>query len=271
MYFKPFPDEEWKAEKKYRREYIKKYPWLKDLWSFKDNMREEIAVTVEEFAGEMKPPLGPVIRPDAKLESVLVQHILDVIKAKFEAEEMIPGPRIGYPIGAPEGTLAGTFPEITEVAGEALDEEAPSVVSYRGAAGRGGVAVAPGAAAPPTVPPEEVPPTAEPPTAPTVEWPETLSWRFIEEYLGQAAFGLTQHFNTGLPLSAAIRSRLEEIYAEYPLGFEDLASWLRFAKTLWRTSLFRGGLGGVTGLAEQPRPLGWTSGAGAGRRFTPWG
>lgn len=258
-YFKEFDKDEWKAEKKYRREYIEKYPWLPDLWDFKDNMREEIAVIVEEFASEMKPPLGPVIRPDAKLESVLVQRILDVIKAKIEAKEMIPPPRGGYPIGAQEGTLAGTFPEAVEVAEEELDEEAPSVVSYEGS---GGTAATP----PPTTPPEA------PPAAPTIEWPETLSWHFIREYLGQAVFGLIQHFNTRLPLSEAIRSRLEEIYAEYPMGFTDLDSWLRFVKTLWRTSLFsRGGIGGITGLAEQPRPLAWTSSAGAGRRFTPWG
>jgi len=474
-YFKEFDKDEWREQRDYRREYIKQYPWLPDLWDFKDNMREEIAVVIEEFASEMKPPLGPVIRPDAELESVLVQRILDVVGAKLKAHEMLRGPSLfagmgkqilqgmiaqpegeeflrklflmgpfteqaidyfeeeievkfgpeieggfypgptdfwvqlgntkaetaihelthawweprrgkrkeafvkavirfagevieprsegemrvhnlawtyvngdpndpsfhegmkiskekakgydlafangtywndhemfaglasgcmgdvrllpyylyqfykdlfvrlppeqpfylempwepevtfpRYPIGAQEGTLAGAFPETTGAAEEALDGEAPSVVSYEGAAA--GATPAP-AGAPPVTPPAEAPPAA-----PSVEWPETLSWQFVKEYLGQTSFGLIQHFNTGLPLGEPIKARLEEIYAEYPLGFTDLASWLGFVRTLWRASLFsRGGLGGVTGLREQPRPLSWTSGAGAGRRFTPWG
>ena len=283
LYFKPFDKDDWKAEREYRRNHLKQYPWLTDVWDFKDDMREELAIVVEQQAKEMKPPLGPVLRPDTDLGSVLIQRIQEIIEAKYETEEWIRGPRaIGYPVGGAEATLAG------EVEAEAvLDSKQPSVVSYkvsgttppRGVAAEGGAAAGVERTEPstPVAPPEEVPPEEAlpetPEEAPPAERPETLSWGYIRGQLKQSIFGLIQHFNTGLPLSEPLSARLEEIFAEYPLGFADLASWLGFVKTLWRASLFRsGGTYGVSGLAKRPAPLAWGStSVGAGRRFTPWG
>jgi len=83
---------------------------------------------------------------------------------------------------------------------------------------------------------------------------------------------LVGHLLQGFPLSAELRTRLEAIHQEYPLGLTELEEWIDFVRTLWRASIASGSSRSMgKGLPYRPRPLLGTSQPGAGRRFTPWG
>ncbi len=271
IYYKQFDKDQWKEQRKYRREYLKTNEWLKEAWDFKDEMKTALAAEVKQLASEMIPPLGPITRDDSDLNSVLVERIRKVLGALFEAGEMV---EARPPIV--EGAMPTAEPTLPEA--ELVPPEAPPL--------RGAITEEPAAIdiTPETVVQykEETPPgewrrALGEPRAPARRVPTAakFSWGYVQSQLGQSVFALIQHFSTGKPLSGELRSRLEDIYRSNPAGFADFDSWLsKFVKTLWRASVTkssRGGLRGVKGLAKKPRSFwGGQGQPGAGRRFLPW-
>jgi len=429
-YFKDFPREQWKEQRAYRREYLGANSWLKDAWDLNDALRNDMEAMVENLVAKMKPPLGPVVRPDTDLASVLTQEAQKLIEYKYQAEEWIKGPRpIGFTepqpsvplitgdfitnllsIGGvftpealqyfkneievrfdaeekrkgaggyytPEQSLVALFTqepstaihelahawwekerqdkekatrfvravarlaeekpgrllvnpyktttrdprflfvdgfywndhdlfaymagdslgdiskipqplrefyagllsgkgfsepvpeapmpspgsalsqliETVRKASEGLDIKAEPVVQSRKAAGgsRGAVSGS----------------TAVSPQAATSG---KFSWQVLKGELGEdLTMKLVGHLLQGFPLSAELRTRLEAIHQEYPLGLTELEEWIDFVRTLWRASIASGSSRSMgKGLPYRPRPLLGTSQPGAGRRFTPWG
>ena len=259
LYFKPFDKAEWKAKKAYRRDYLKANEWLKEAWDFKDKMKKSLAAEVEQLASEMIPPLGPITRDDTDLNSVLVERIMNILGASFEAGAMVetrPPITEGAPPAMPAEVTEGV-PATDQATPAALDvtvdTEAESVVQYEGEKA-----------------PRRAWRAARAPAAKRAPAAAEFSWNYIKSQLGQSAFALIQHWSSGKPLGE-LKDRLEKIYRSNPLGFASFDLWLKHVKTLWRASVVTNRGRGVKGLAKKPRSFWSGQGrAGAGRKFLPW-
>lgn len=250
-YFKSTKDT--KAGRAARREYLKQHPELKDVWDFRDVVREELAQVVQQLTDEMIPPLGPVLRPDADLTSVLVQRLQEVLQARYATGEWVQG-RVELPAGA--GLQPPPAP--LDIGTDSMVESGWSSLPPRDQQGGG------------RAPTEVSAPSSISKRTPST----TFSWQEVKSLLGRdLSEKLIGILYQGREPTGDLRSRLAEIYGSNPLGFTEFGKWLDFLRLMWRASITTrgsGGLAGVSGVAKRPRPLYGTSRAGAGRRYVPW-
>ncbi|RKY68947.1 MAG: hypothetical protein DRQ02_02620 [Candidatus Latescibacterota bacterium] len=234
-----------------RRAYLKQYPWLKDVWDFRDKTGEQLAQMVEEMTAEMTPPLGPVLRPDADLTSVLVQRAEEIVKARYESGAWVKG-RVGEEMQLKEEPVTP------------LDIEGENVVNLESSS----------SLLPTTRKVRSKAPPKSPRSVPSKPSTKSFSWQSVREMLGRdLSEKLIGVLYQGRSPTGDLRSRLETIYSEFPIGFTEFDQWLDFLRLMWRASITTrssGGAGG-TGFAKRPRPLYGSSRSGSGRRYVPWG
>lgn len=244
-----------KAGRAARRQYLKENPWLKDVWDFRDVVREELAQVVQQMTDEMIPPLGPVLRPDADLTSVLVQRLQEVLQARYATGEWVQGRLEGEGLPGELGVQAQPGP--LDIAPVSMVESGKSLIPLRDQ--HGGRA-----------PTEVSAPSSISKRTPST----TFSWQTVKGLLGRdLSEKLVGILYQGREPTGDLRSRLVEIYEEHPLGLVEFGEWLDFLRLMWRASISgrsSGRLTGVSGVAKRPRPFYGTSRAGAGRRYVPW-